>query len=144
MSSGISDAIGALTKRVADALEQIITIRVQFEELRRYTRETIDKYKRLLKRATDRIDRVERERVAKEAELHAMIAGLSARLDALSEGALHAAIQRMAPELLMTQLEEERCIGRSAAVPDADWRRGSLGRPGGLSGIGPDSVGPTP
>ena len=67
-------------------------IKVQFEELRRYTRETIDEYKRLLERANDRIERVERERVAKEAELHAKIEGLSSRLDALSEGALHAAI----------------------------------------------------
>ena len=92
MSAGIADAITGLAKKVADSLEQIITVKVQFEELRRYTRETIDEYKRLLERANDRIERVERERVAKEAELHAKIEGLSSRLDALSEGALHAAI----------------------------------------------------
>jgi hypothetical protein len=79
---------------------------VQFEELRRYTRETIDEYKRLLERANDRIERVERERVAKEADLNAKIEGLSSRLDALSEGALHAAIQRMAPEVLATYLRK--------------------------------------
>jgi hypothetical protein len=113
MSSGITDAISGLTKRVADALEQLITVRVQFEELRRYTRETIDEYKRLPERANDRIERVERERVAKEAELSAKIEGLSARLDALSEGALHAAIQRMAPEVLASHLRRNPAAGVS-------------------------------
>lgn len=131
MSAGITDAITGLAKKVADSLEQIITVKVQFEELRRYTRETIDEYKRQLERANDRIERVERERVAKEAELHAKIQGLSSRLDALSEGALHAAIQRMAPELLANQLrknsqktslEQSHALTGTDESPDANPR----------------------
>ncbi len=129
MSGGITDAIGSLTKRVADALEQVITVRVQFEELRRYTRETVDEYKRLLERANDRIERIERERVAKEAELHAKIEGLSSRLDALSEGALHAAIQRMAPEVLANFLQKGALMQPKSLVARDESNEGEPSRP---------------
>lgn len=94
MPANITEAVAGLASRVTDALEQLVTTRVQFEELRRSTKETIDEYKHRLERAEDKIDRIERERIAREAELIVKIDGLNARLNAISEQALHAAVER--------------------------------------------------
>ncbi|WP_166141783.1 hypothetical protein [Methylosinus sp. RM1] len=85
-------------KKLADLYADMVTTRVQFDGLRQYTKESIDEFKRLLERQSDKIDRIERERIKAEAELQARIQGLEARLNVLSEKALHAAVADMAAE----------------------------------------------
>jgi len=88
---GAKEALTQLTKSVAELYRELITTTVKFEEVRKYTKEAIDEFKRLIERQSDKVDRIERDRIKAEAELMAKISGLEARLNALSEGALHVA-----------------------------------------------------
>ncbi|MBG0808651.1 hypothetical protein IY145_04605 [Methylosinus sp. H3A] len=85
-----------LATKLADLYKELVTTTVQFDELRRYTKESLDEFKRLLERQSDKIDRIERERITAEAELTARIKFLEGRLDVLSEKALHLAVADIA------------------------------------------------
>jgi seryl-tRNA synthetase len=93
---GTKDTLAQLAARLAELYKEIVTTTVQFDELRRYTKESLDEFKRLLERQSDKIDRIERERITAEAELTARIRFLEGRLDVLSEKALHIAVADIA------------------------------------------------
>jgi len=63
---------------------------------RRYTKEPLDEFERLLERQSDKIDRIERERITAEAELTARIEFSEGRLHVSSEKALHLAVADIA------------------------------------------------
>ncbi|WP_400766647.1 hypothetical protein [Methylosinus sporium] len=96
MFGGTKDTLAQLAARLAELYKEIVTTTVQFDELRRYTKESLDEFKRLLERQSDKIDRIERERITAEAELTARIRFLEGRLDVLSEKALHIAVADIA------------------------------------------------
>jgi len=87
----VSETLSILTNKVAELYKEIVTTNVNLDEVRRYTVVEIEEFKRLIKRQSDKIDRIERERIKAEAELLAKIKGLEARIAALSERPLHAA-----------------------------------------------------
>jgi hypothetical protein len=88
-----NDALAKLVSRVASLYEELVKTTTKFDEVRTYTRESIDEFKRLIERQSDKIERIERERVKAEAELLSKISGLESRLNALSEQALHRAAE---------------------------------------------------
>ncbi len=108
MVGSVSEVVSNLTQKIAEAFEQLITVRVQFQELRTFTKESSDEARRRIDRAEDRIDRIERERIHREAELTAKIDALGAKLDALSEQALHAAAEKAALVVMRELAEREK------------------------------------
>jgi hypothetical protein len=110
---GLGDPKGILaqlTNRVAELYRELVTTRVQFEEVRQYTKESIIEFKRLIERDSDKIDRIERDRIRAEAELIAEIHGLEARLSALSESALRAAVGDAAAKYMARIQREEASV----------------------------------
>ena len=100
MPASIKAAVADLGKKVAELYRELVTNTVKFEELRKFTRETIDDYRRLLERYSDKLDRLSEDRIKSEAELTSRIHALEARLNALSEQALHAAAREAAIQVM--------------------------------------------
>jgi len=90
------NTLGFLNKSYKD----IVITTDKVEALARSQREIFDELKRGAERLSDKIDRIERERTKAEAELLAKIAGLEARLNALSEQALHVVAKDVARETM--------------------------------------------
>ncbi len=114
MPGTIKESVALLTSKVAGLYKEIVTNTVRFDELRRYTRESIDEFKRLLERNDDKLDRIERDRIRVETELLSKINALEARLSALSEQALHAAAQQAARAVMEDVVLGELASSRSA------------------------------
>ncbi len=96
MFAGAKETLAQLTAKVADLYKELVTTTVKFDEVRNYTKESITEFKRLLERQSDNIERIERDRIRAETELMSKINALDARLNALSERALHAAVGELA------------------------------------------------
>lgn len=84
--SGLSD----LGQRVGDLYREIVTTTVRFDSLSRETSTTIAEIKTAVQRCDERMQQMHLDHVRERAELSSQIKALEARLDALSEGALHA------------------------------------------------------
>jgi myo-inositol catabolism protein IolC len=84
--SSLSD----LGQRVADLYKEIVTTTVRFESLSRDTGTTVAEVKTAVQRFDERMQQMHLDHVRERAELSSQIKGLEARLDALSESALHA------------------------------------------------------
>ena len=93
---GIFDRAAELSEKVAKHYEELVTIRVRFEDLHRNTSETMSEFKKSLERVGDKVNSVERDHVEAKAILTSQIESLSNRLDSLSEKALHAAMDEAA------------------------------------------------
>ena len=91
MMGNLKETVAELVTKVGELYRELVTNTVKFEELRKYTKETLDEFKRLLERLSDKLQESEKDRVRREAELLSKINALEARLNALSEQALHAA-----------------------------------------------------
>ena len=89
-----------LLRNLHDLYRQMVVTTEKLDTLKDSTRETIGEFKRAVERLTDKIERIERERISAEAELKGRIAGLEARLDALSEKAIHVAVREIAESLV--------------------------------------------
>ncbi|MBP0019289.1 MAG: hypothetical protein J7647_17265 [Cyanobacteria bacterium SBLK] len=96
MIGGVKETVAELVVKVGDLYKELVTNTVQFAELRTHTKETLDEFKRLLERLQDKLEEAEKDRIRRETELTSKINALEARLDALSEKALHAAIREEA------------------------------------------------
>jgi hypothetical protein len=94
MGTGIKESLSDLVKKSTELYKELVTTNVKFDSLRVFTKETIDEFKRLLERQGDKLDQIERERIRAETELLSKINALDARLNALSEKALHAAMEQ--------------------------------------------------
>lgn len=84
--SSLSD----LGQRVADLYKEIVTTTVRFESLSRETTTAVAEIKTAVQRFDERMQQMHLDHVRERAELSSQIKGLEARLDALSESALHA------------------------------------------------------
>jgi hypothetical protein len=83
--SGLSE----LGQRVADLYKEIITTTVRFDSLSRETNTVITEAREAVQRLGERMQQMHLDHVRERAELSSQIKGLEARLDALSENALH-------------------------------------------------------
>jgi myo-inositol catabolism protein IolC len=122
--SSLSD----LGQRVADLYKEIVTTTVRFDSLSRETSTSVAEIKTAVHRSDERVQQMHLDHVRERAELSSQIRGLEARLDALSESALHAvardaARQAMqgilvdgeAPYAALRSLELARGLGPSAS-----------------------------
>jgi len=105
MFAGAKESLAQLATKVSELYRELVTTTVKFEEVRKYTKESIDEFKRLLERQEDKVERIERERIRAETELRSKIDALDARLNALSERALHAAISDAAVDYARKAIE---------------------------------------
>lgn len=117
--SSLSD----LGQRVADLYKEIVTTTVRFESLSRETTTVITEAKTAIQRIDERMQQMQLDHVRERAELSSQIKALDARLDALSESALHAVARDAARQAMHTILhdgEEAPVALRSA--PDGESR----------------------
>ncbi|MEL6488809.1 MAG: hypothetical protein AAFQ95_02505 [Cyanobacteria bacterium J06621_3] len=107
MVGGVKETVAELTARVTELYRELVTNTVQFKELRSYTKETLDEFKRLLERLGDKLEASERDRIRRETELVSKTNALEARLEALSEQALHATAKEAALQVFEKMLSEK-------------------------------------
>ncbi|MBF0369195.1 MAG: hypothetical protein HQL52_07030 [Magnetococcales bacterium] len=105
MSQGVRENLADLAQKMADLYKALVANATRFDGLREHTRESIAAFQRLLERQDDKINRLERERIKSESEMTARISALEARLEALSEQALHAAAQEAARTIMAERIE---------------------------------------
>jgi hypothetical protein len=111
MMGGLKETVTDLAKNVSELYRELVTNSVQFQELRQYTKETLDSFKHLLERLSDKLESSEKDRVRRESELLSRIDALDAKLAALSQQALHAAAKEAA-----TQVYEKMLVDRQIGV----------------------------
>lgn len=99
MLGSVKETVADLAVKVSELYRELVTNTVQFQELRNYTKETLDEFKHLLERLSDKLEESEKDRVRRETELLSKINALEAKLSALSEQALHAAAKEAAREV---------------------------------------------
>lgn len=80
MMGGIKETVADLVVKVGDLYRELVTNTVQFQELRNYTKETLDEFKHLLERLSDKLEESEKERIRKETELLSKINALEAMI----------------------------------------------------------------
>jgi methyl-accepting chemotaxis protein len=89
-----------LGQRVADLYKEIVTTTVRFEGLSRETTTTATELKTAVHRLDERMHQMHLDHVRERAELSGQINALQARLDALSESALHAVARDVARQAM--------------------------------------------
>jgi methyl-accepting chemotaxis protein len=94
--SSLSD----LGQRVADLYKEIVTTTVRFESLSRETNTVITEARSAVQRLDERMQQMHLDHVRERAELSSQISALDARLNALSEGALHAVARDVARQTM--------------------------------------------
>lgn len=105
---GIKDTVAELATKVSELYRELVTNTVQFKELRSYTKETLDEFKHLLERLSDKLEESEKDRIRRETELLSKINALEARLQALSEQALHATAKEAAIQVIERMISEKK------------------------------------
>ncbi|WP_293354743.1 MULTISPECIES: hypothetical protein [unclassified Microcoleus] len=105
---GVKETVADLVVKVGELYREIVTNTVQFQELRQYTKETLDAFKNLLERLSDKLEESEKDRVRRETELLSKINALEAKLTALSEQALHAAAKDAALQVFEKMVAERQ------------------------------------
>ncbi len=100
--TGLSD----LGQRVADLYKEIVTTTVRFESLHRETTTVITEVRSAVQRFDERIQQMHLDHVRERAELSSQIKGLEARLNALSESALHVVARDAARQAMHTILSD--------------------------------------
>jgi len=121
--SSLSD----LGQRVADLYTEIVTTTVRFESLSRETTTIITEARTAIQRMDERMQQMHLDHVRERAELSSQIKALDARLNALSEGALHAVARDAARQAMDTILNDGE--GSHAGFRSvADGAQGGAGR----------------
>jgi uncharacterized coiled-coil DUF342 family protein len=108
MMGGIKETVAELAGEVNKLYKELVTNTVQFNELRQRTKETLDEFKHSLERLSDKIDASEKDRIRRETELLSKINALEARLEALSQQALHAAAKDAAVQVFEKMMGERK------------------------------------
>jgi uncharacterized protein YaaR (DUF327 family) len=118
MLGSVKETVADLVVKVSELYRELVTNTVQFQELRTYTKETLDEFKHLLERLSDKLEESEKDRIRRETELLSKINALEAKLTALSEQALHAAAKEAAREVF-----EKMVIERQINNPSQDQNK---------------------
>ncbi|MBW4620772.1 MAG: hypothetical protein KME17_15630 [Cyanosarcina radialis HA8281-LM2] len=103
----MKETVAELVVKVGELYKELVTNTVQFQELRQYTKETLDEFKHLLERLSDKLEESEKDRIRKETELLSKINALEAKLEALSQQALHAAAKEAAVQVFERMVAEK-------------------------------------
>jgi phage shock protein A len=117
MFGSVKETVADLVVKVSELYRELVTNTVQFQELRQYTKETLDAFKHLLERLSDKQEESEKDRIRRETELLSKINALEAKLDALSQIALHAAAKEAAIEVF-EKMASDRQLDKSNQVKD--------------------------
>lgn len=96
MPTTVKEGLLDLVKKVNDLYKEMVTNTVQFEELRKTTKETIVDFKHIVERLGDKVENIEKEFIESKANLLSKIDALDSRLTILSEEALHQAVKEAA------------------------------------------------
>lgn len=102
----VGENLSKLGKEVADLYKELVTNSVKFDELRRQTTEVIGEFKHALERMADKVDSIQQEHLKSQASLRAEVQVLQARLDMLSERALHIAVRDAARDVAEEHLQK--------------------------------------
>jgi len=102
MFSGAKETVTELAKSFKDLYIEHIKNTEQLKEVRANTKETLDAFKHLLERLSDKLENSEKERIRTETQLLSKISALEARLNAQTEQYLVA----VAKEVFEKQLSE--------------------------------------
>jgi predicted nucleic acid-binding Zn-ribbon protein len=116
-----------LGQRVADLYKESVTTSVRFESLNRETTTAITEAKTAIQRMDERLQQMHLDHVRERAELSSQIKALDARLDALSESALHAVARDAARQAMHTILNDGDST-HAALPPSADGSTHGAGR----------------
>lgn len=100
--SGLSE----LGQRVAKLYEEIVTTTVRFHALNRETTNAVTEIGTAVQRCDERMHQMHLDHVRERADLASQIKALDARLDALSEKALHAVARDAAQQAMHTILTD--------------------------------------
>ena len=117
--SSLSD----LGQRVADLYREIVTTTVRFESLSRETTTAVTEIRTAVQRFDERMQQMHLDHVRERAELSSQIKGLEARLDALSESALHAVARDAARQAMHGLLVDGEPPGTAIRILDAGSHR---------------------
>ena len=60
---GLKETVADLVVKVSELYRELVTNTVQFQELRNYTKETLDEFKHLLERLSDKLEEAEKDRI---------------------------------------------------------------------------------
>lgn len=93
-----------IASKIAEFHKQIVTADVLLNELKNQTKETLIEFKGVLERLNDRITELERRHAETLATMTAKVDSLIARLDMLSEKALHAAMSEVVKNILSGEI----------------------------------------
>jgi cysteinyl-tRNA synthetase len=110
MLGSVKETVADLVVKVSELYRELVTNTVQFQELRQYTKETLDEFKHLLERLSDKLEDSEKDRIRREVELISKINALEAKLNALSEQALHAAAKEAAIQVFERMMSDKRVV----------------------------------
>jgi predicted nucleic acid-binding Zn-ribbon protein len=100
--SGLSD----MGQRIAELYKEIVTTTVRFESLNRDTTKVVEEIRTAVQRCDERMQQMQLDHVRERAELGSQIKALDARLDALSENALHVVAREAARQAMHTLLAD--------------------------------------
>lgn len=110
MATGIKESVSGLAKEFTNLYKELVKNTTQFEELRKYTKETLDSFKSSMERFQDKLETYERDNIKTISKLEARIDSLKDRLDMLSESALHTAARDAAITVMERIIKEERLL----------------------------------
>jgi uncharacterized coiled-coil DUF342 family protein len=108
MMGEIKETVAELVKKSNELYKELITNTVQFNELRQRTKETLDEFKHSLERLSDKLENSEKDRIRRETELLSKINALEAKLEAISQQALHAYAKDAAYQLVKEMMAERK------------------------------------
>lgn len=114
--SGLSD----LGQRVADLYREIVTTTVRFESLNRETTTIVAEIRAAVQRCDERMQQMQLDHVRERAELTSQIQALEARLNALSESALHAVARDAARQAMHNILGDGQVAEPVLRIVDAE------------------------
>lgn len=120
MLGSVKETVADLAVKVSELYRELVTNTVQFQELRSYTKETLDEFKHLVERLSDKLEESEKDRIRQETELLSKINALEAKLSALSEQALHAAAKEAAREVFEKMITDKKIDEFSSQVVEAN------------------------
>jgi len=112
--SGLSD----VGQRITELYKEIVTTTVRFDSLNRETTNAVAEIRTAVQRCDERMQQMHVDHVRERAELDSQIKGLEARLNALSESALHVVARDAARQAMHTILgngEAARFDGESGS-----------------------------
>ncbi len=120
MIGSVKETVADLVVKVSELYRELVTNTVQFQELRHYTKETLDEFKHLLERLSDKLEESEKDRIRRETELLSKINALEAKLAALSEQALHAAAKEAALQVFEKMVTEQQSSSLSNQINEGN------------------------